>query len=340
MRTIDNIVMRLIAFLLMAAAILKGWQLLTEPAANRDIWSYRPLLVLSVEFELGLGIWLLSGLFKRPAWLVSLVCFSLFSLVTFYKGITGAQSCGCFGKLPVNPWVTLFLIDLPAVTALAMFKPKESDILSYSSMRFLITIGCIGGIILAASAAILVLNKPAAVTSSYQVLEPDTWLGKKLPIFEAISIGDRLEKGNWVILFYHHDCPDCKKIIPEYERMTWNFLINKSPVQIAFIEVPPYGPTEISEDTTCVAGRLTNAREWFVSTPTVVLMVDGIVKTVWEKETPDLDTILGSLVQSANIAPRQKISSKKQSDAAQSDCEVARVGRLSFSNVFCENIIN
>jgi hypothetical protein len=109
---------------------------------------------------------------------------------------------------------------------------------------------------------------------------------------------------------------------------------------MAFIEVPPYGPTEISEDKTCIAGRLTDAREWFVSTPTVILMIDGIVKTVWEKETPDLNTILGSLVQSAGIAPVGKLSSQKQSDAAQSDCKAAQRERLSFSNVFCVSIIN
>jgi hypothetical protein len=49
---------------LLTPAALKGPELLTVPVANRDFWSWRPRLVLQVEGELGLGIWLLSGLFR------------------------------------------------------------------------------------------------------------------------------------------------------------------------------------------------------------------------------------------------------------------------------------
>lgn len=68
MKSASNIVLKLLGILLLTAAILKGWQLLTEPVANNDIWSYRPFLIFTVEFELALGIWLLSGLFKKAAW--------------------------------------------------------------------------------------------------------------------------------------------------------------------------------------------------------------------------------------------------------------------------------
>ena len=76
MKQAGNLLLKALGILLLTAAILKGRQLLTEPVANNDIWSYRPLLILTVEFELGLGIWLLSGLFRKAAWLASLVCFS------------------------------------------------------------------------------------------------------------------------------------------------------------------------------------------------------------------------------------------------------------------------
>jgi len=65
MKKASDIVAKLLAALLLIAAALKGWQLLTEPVANSDIWSYRPFLILTVEFELALGLWLLSGLFKK-----------------------------------------------------------------------------------------------------------------------------------------------------------------------------------------------------------------------------------------------------------------------------------
>jgi hypothetical protein len=51
MKRVSDIVIKLLGALLLAAAVLKGWQLLTEPVANSDIWSYRPFLILTVELE-------------------------------------------------------------------------------------------------------------------------------------------------------------------------------------------------------------------------------------------------------------------------------------------------
>ena len=50
-----------LALILLVAAALKGHQLATEPVANKDIFSYRWSLIAMVEFELVLGLWLLSG---------------------------------------------------------------------------------------------------------------------------------------------------------------------------------------------------------------------------------------------------------------------------------------
>jgi hypothetical protein len=115
MKAPPNIVLRFFGALLLTAAVLKGWYLPTEPLPNSGIWSYRPLLILTVELELALAIWLLSGLFKKAAWLAALLCFSAFSAITAYKALKGAASCGSFGSVQVNPWTTLFAIDLPAV---------------------------------------------------------------------------------------------------------------------------------------------------------------------------------------------------------------------------------
>jgi len=68
---------------------------------------------------------------------------------------------------------------------------------------------------------ILALNEPAVVTSSYEVLEPETWVGKKLPILQHIDIGEKLSRGNWLILLYHHDCPDCAKAIAKPNTSKW-----------------------------------------------------------------------------------------------------------------------
>ena len=111
-----------LAAILLAAAGLKAYQLATEPVGGKDIFSFRWSLIAQVEFEILLGVWLLSGLFKRPAWLAALACFAFFCCATLYKALSGAVSCGCFGKIEVSPWYTLVL-DVCAVFALLVFPP-------------------------------------------------------------------------------------------------------------------------------------------------------------------------------------------------------------------------
>jgi len=111
-----------LGLLLLVAGILKAHQLATEPVANTDIFSYRWSLTGQVYFELIFGVWLLSGLHKRLAWLTAVGCFVFFSGVTLYKALSGAATCGCFGKVDVNPWHTLIL-DVSAVAALLVFRP-------------------------------------------------------------------------------------------------------------------------------------------------------------------------------------------------------------------------
>ena len=86
----SDIVLKPVGLVLLAAAVLKGHELLTVPAANANLGSWRPFLIVQVECELALGIWLLSGVFKPLAWLVTLAGFGLFCCVTLYKGLSCA----------------------------------------------------------------------------------------------------------------------------------------------------------------------------------------------------------------------------------------------------------
>ncbi len=245
--------------------------------------------------------------------------FRLFCCVTLYKGLTGAASCGCFGSLHVNPWITLLAIDLPAVISLNLFPPVRLSrpLLSFSTgrhtalqrkesirgavrrlvkplpspPRFAAT-AALGLAILGLTTPILALNEPANVTSSYKVLEPETWVGRELPILEYIDIAEALKKGTWLVLFYHYDCPDCARAIPMYEQMARDLEGNGDFLRIAFVAVPPYGRGPVSENSLCTLGRLAGTKEWFVTTPAVALLKDGQVRSAWEEKVPDFDTII------------------------------------------------
>jgi len=354
MEKANNILLKLLGLLLLTAAALKGWQLITEPVANKDIWSYRPFLIFTVEFELALGIWLLSGLFKKAAWLAALLCFSLFSAITLYKGISGADSCGCFGSVKVNPWITLFAVDIPSILALVIFRQKQeletqvnpSSIpyhcenhacqeckcqdngywvslasrfkelykkytASLPSLTRLVTVICTSLVILALSACVLVFNEHAKSTSEYEVLEPEAWVGQELPILKDIDIGKQFKKDTWLVLFYHYDCPDCITTIKEYQRYATDLAGNGDALNIAFIEVPPYGESIIRNSSDYAVGKLLDTKEWFVTTPAIVLLESSTVQAAWEGKVPDLDAVLRNVATLNKMSPISEISRKE-----------------------------
>ncbi|MFV1965060.1 MAG: MauE/DoxX family redox-associated membrane protein [Pirellulaceae bacterium] len=104
----------LLGVVLLIAAALKAWQLSTEPVAEDGLLTSRGFLIALVEFELLFGLCLLFGLVPRVTWPIAMLCFVGFSCVALYKALSGAASCGCFGKVEVNPWYT-FAFDVGAV---------------------------------------------------------------------------------------------------------------------------------------------------------------------------------------------------------------------------------
>jgi thiol-disulfide isomerase/thioredoxin len=210
----------------------------------------------------------------------------------------------------VNPWITLFAIDLPAIVALIIFRPtghpehSEGSGLTagisifgtqYSLRRTVVTI-CLVLFSLSVSTYALTANEPAVVTFSYEVLEPTEWIGKELPILDYIDIDEDLTKGNWLILLYHYDCPDCQEAIVKLEQMARDLQGNEDFLQIALIEMPPYGNVSISENTPCRLGKLPETKEWFGATPIVILLQKNRVKQAWEGESPGIDTLFNSFL--------------------------------------------
>ncbi|MDR1493889.1 MAG: hypothetical protein LBT05_14400 [Planctomycetaceae bacterium] len=118
------IVRFLVATVLFIAAGLKAYQLATSPDLGDGFLHARWLNIAVVEFELAFGIWLLSGLLQKLAWLMSLILFTLFAGISFYKGIILRESnCGCFGAVVIPPvWTATF--DLIVVSLLIAFRPK------------------------------------------------------------------------------------------------------------------------------------------------------------------------------------------------------------------------
>jgi hypothetical protein len=77
---------------------------------------------LAVAWETILGLWLIAGRARFAPWLAAVGTFAAFLLVSLYLSINRQPDCGCFGAVPVSPWV-VFAIDLTALAVLFVARP-------------------------------------------------------------------------------------------------------------------------------------------------------------------------------------------------------------------------
>jgi hypothetical protein len=294
----------ILGLVLLIAAAFKGYQLSTEPTLEKGLLSSRWFLILEVEFEIAFGLLLLSGLYRRLAWLAAIACFSIFSFVTFYKGISGEATCGCFGKVEISPWYTL-IFDLAAVIMLLIFRPQMQHQPFHINLRPTIILIVLALLIGLPSAHAMINYSPTTLNDNgiiegegnFVILEPKKWIGKQFPLFKYINISDMLSQGNWIILFYRHDCHKCLQAISKYREMANETVSNGNFMKIAFLELPPYEEidAEIRESwAPYIKGKLDNRHEWYVATPIIMTLRNGQVSALWEERTPSLEEIFKS----------------------------------------------
>jgi hypothetical protein len=116
---------------LLCAAALKLYGMNVAPFAQYGRLLNSSVQFAAVEWEIVLGIWLLSG--RRPigAWAAAVLTFSAFAVVSGYFGVIGQATCGCFGAIQASPWVA-FAVDITALGLLALARPDFRTLLQGS----------------------------------------------------------------------------------------------------------------------------------------------------------------------------------------------------------------
>jgi len=309
-----NVLRVILGLILLTAAALKGHQLATEPLAERGLLTSRWFLIGVVEFELFFGLWLCCGLYARRTWEAALLCFAAFACVSLYKALSGEATCGCFGRVPVSPWYTLIL-DLAAVAALMCFRPPRQKTISplppagegpgvrafasplpfpgegpgvRARLRWVfglfVAAGLPGGLAMATyRPAVLEDSGDIFGDSEFVVLEPEGWVGKPFPLLKHIDIGDRLARGRWIVVLYHHDCPNCQDAVLRYEHLAQELGHCPGVTRIALVEMFPYAPPgdRVSlAGSSCSLGRLSNTKKWSLLTPTMLRVSERRVLAV------------------------------------------------------------
>ena len=117
------LVRRLIAVLLLSAASAKAWA-----AFSSSPWDARgletPLVsLLVILWEFGLACWLWSGHSAGASWSFTFGSFAGFALFSLRTAWLGIATCGCFGKIDVNPWIT-FGVDVAVLAGLLLVRPS------------------------------------------------------------------------------------------------------------------------------------------------------------------------------------------------------------------------
>ncbi len=277
------------ATVLLVAATTKTYQLFSDPALG-VLWGSRWLHVAQIEYELLLATWLLVGI--HPVWCrrVALATFVAFACTSLSMAISGATSCGCFGSVLVHPWLT-FAIDVVTAVLLALWNPGRinstavPDANRSSARKSAIALGSVAIVVVLGLPVLTAVLRRSAVpvnlsalpAGALAVLEPEQWIGQRLPLVDDIDIGDQLSSGDWLVVLYHHDCAKCQELLPQYREVAGTFLGQNPATRIALVEVPPYGPEGPVNGDDCVRGRLNDRLTWFVVTPVEIKIVAGTV---------------------------------------------------------------
>ncbi|MDO5308643.1 MAG: hypothetical protein Q4G03_04010 [Planctomycetia bacterium] len=291
---------RAISFLILVV-LATASSLKTKQLASQLLWSdnwldSRFLATVAAYFEATFAIWLLFGFLPRITRLASAALFLLFSSISFYKGISGASSCGCFGEVEVNPWVT-FGIDVVllvlCVVARVPKKPHDSfDTLRQLALPYLLLTSAIlvsmTLTIMAGRASspqnALVDERQNLSSGSAILLDANLWLGRRCPIIRYCPLEKELESGTCLVMLGREDCRVCADKLPEIKEFALKrneplYKINLDAKEVFF-------SSEKHEDEDLTVGYLTPAAEWVGRTPQVFELKDGIVTNIFAFEKP------------------------------------------------------
>ena len=303
--------------LLLLAAGLKAWQIIHSPvpmAQPLGIPGFTPALIGG---EIFLGLWLLSGALPTAARRTAIGCFTLFASYAFWEALAGKVSCGCFGQVRVNPWITTALdaamvvlliafrrepsggngtrtapstkgVGHPARQTLRTMAAKAASQQNAGHSRWPVGTAVIAGVLASITVSIL---HPRPVAAGHGllvadggkivILEPHKWLGQRLPVLKHIRIGKQLAQGRWVVMFYHADCDVCRHTIPVYEALAMQDAFGGGP-RVAFVRVPSEEPPSpppagLFHTNLALHGALDESHEWFAATPMAAELRNGRV---------------------------------------------------------------
>jgi hypothetical protein len=217
--------------------------------------------------------------------------------------LLGASSCGCFGAVKVSPWVTLvtdvtFLLGLLVLgrgeprLALTRDLPTSKVLIAgaWSLLSVLMAFGIsaptatVNGVSAGGSAEIGSGVGAALPADGYYMPQYQEWIGRPFRELDvatwASNLPHDLEDGLQYIIFYRKDCEHC------HELMALHFSGSLEHPTTAVAVPERHGfPTENLQPFDCPECRLAELPagiDWFLQTPVLMRLVDGVVECAAE----------------------------------------------------------
>jgi len=211
----------------------------------------------------------------------------------------GASSCGCFGAVAISPWVTL-VTDVTFLLGLAVLGRREPKLALTSDLPTwrVLAAGLWGlaGVALAfglrppeqpaprAEAGAAVVRAAALPADGYYLPDYQTWLGRTFAELDIAGwvrgLPDDIASGSQYVIFYRKDCEHCHELMELYFSASL-------PLPTTAVAVPERAgfPTVNLQPFPCGDCRVAELPagvDWFLQTPVLVRLFDGIVECVSE----------------------------------------------------------
>jgi hypothetical protein len=287
-------VFRCAAAVLLVAAGLKGLLLKSTPVLPDESLVERWGPIALIGFELGWAAILLLRIQAEAARFASIALFATLALVSVGNGLKGEASCGCFGIVQVNPWLTCVL-DLVLLMAFAVSRPPSSRVESspwgFRSFLQALAVACLLAFV--AASLLLERSRPVAVSlgegndqdSKLVLLQPSRWIGKPFTLAKHFEEEFPIHQGRWKTYFVREGCPTCHRLVsrlrqaPDPDRSIQRVFVVLPKVQTAAT------PTFIGTEDAAAVIHLDRRKTWIGRVPFELMLENGVVVSV--NQTPE-----------------------------------------------------
>ncbi len=260
-------------------------------------------LMFVLEFSIGVELTVVGVMWLLPrlARTAGIVMLAAFVPVLLGDVLMGASSCGCFGAVEIHPWITLSM-DVSLLLGLWLLGRGAptlalTDVLPTARViaAGIWTVASFGaafgftGMLTPAEAAAGAGEASAVPSEGYYMPQYDSWIGKRweeVPIAAWVrGMGQPQGSGVRYVLFYRKDCEHCHELMAVYfsGRLAAPTTAVAVPERDGF---PSEGlqPFECGE---CSLAELPAGVDWFLQTPVLVRLEEGIVQCAAEVTAAD-----------------------------------------------------